>query len=112
MARNDPTRTYIDKHGLRFYDDAEHDLFLVEKSDLQKFTDYTIRTLGTPITVTLDAAATAAVIVAIAYASAYDFRTDTGVPPADDAERDRIEATLEAIRKEEGSTKAALPGTP
>ncbi len=45
----------LKKKGLKYYKDETSEAYYVEKSALTKFKDYSLRILGTPVTITLDA---------------------------------------------------------
>jgi len=62
MPQSPATERFLAEHKLQSIKDDPHGLYFVEKSRLRKFKDYTIRTLGTPVTVTLDAATTVLVV--------------------------------------------------
>lgn len=51
--------------GIPYTEDPKRDYFYVEKSKLRKAGDYASRTLATPVTVILDAAGTAIVVVGV-----------------------------------------------
>ena len=85
----------LKQKGLKYYTDDSKTLFFVEKSKLQKITDYTIRTLGTPVTVALDAATTIAVVGVGVYVVTH--ATGINMPPETDEVRKEQEELKEAL---------------
>ena len=51
--------------GIAYKEDKRTGRLFVPKNGMQKFKDYTVRVLATPVTVTLDAAGAAAVVVVV-----------------------------------------------
>jgi hypothetical protein len=55
----------LKSRGVSYKRYDEGNMFLVEKTTMQKFRDYTYRAVGTPVTVTLDAASAVVVVVGL-----------------------------------------------
>lgn len=64
MSSDVITEEELHKRGAKYIKNEQAAVFYVKKSDFDKFADYTYRTIGTPITVVVDAA----IVVLVAYA--------------------------------------------
>ena len=89
IARNKTNEDELKAKELSYWVDPQRGLLYVEKTRLQKLTDYVIRTVGTPVTVAVDAATSIAVVGAVVFVI-------THVPAA----AQTMEASLEATRRE------------
>jgi hypothetical protein len=65
ISMNDITEKELIDKQVKYYTDGQRGYYYIEKDGLQKFQDYTLRVLATPLTVALD---TATVIVVIGLA--------------------------------------------
>jgi len=111
MDRNEKNEAKLKAGGLSYRVDDDRNLFYVEKNRLQKSRDYAIRTIGTPITVVLDAATT----IVVVGAAIYVFSQSNGYFPNIDAysaeqhEWSAMQKTLETMRKEERQNPGTSP---
>jgi len=111
MTRNEKNETKLKTSGLNYRIDEEWDLFYVEKSTLQKSRDYAIRTIGTPVTVVLDAASTIVVVGAAIYVLSHSngYFPDIAPYSAEQKEWKSMQTTLESMRKEERHNPDSSP---
>lgn len=78
MAKTPENESRLQQSGLAYRTDEERSLFYVEKTNLQKYKDYAVRTLVTPVTVALDTATTVVVVGAAVFVlmhSDYSYQT-------------------------------------
>ncbi len=78
ISSNDISEEELQKRGAKYIKNDEAAVFYVEKSDFEKFKDYTYRTLGTPVTVVIDAAIVVLVAYAILRSGGWDMTTQSG----------------------------------
>ena len=71
LENNEETRQLIEENGLAFYEDYGGQFLYVEKTDIRKFQDYSLRTLGVPIAVVVDTAIVILVVAVLVYGSQY-----------------------------------------
>jgi len=64
ISSADISEAELQKRGVKYIKDEQAAVFYVEKTDFEKFSDYTFRALGTPLTVVIDTA----IVVLVAYA--------------------------------------------
>jgi hypothetical protein len=62
ISMADITEKELMDRQVKYYTDAKKGCYYIEKSALQKFQDYTLRVLATPVTVVLDTAGAIIVI--------------------------------------------------
>ena len=103
LSQSTVSQQDLERRHLHFIVDDEKDVFYVEKNGIQKLRDYTIRTLGTPVAVTIDAAATIVVIgIGIAVLPYYNQADAQRCERArEDKEYDRVNRVLDDVRMEQ-----------
>ena len=67
MKLTPDSEKHLHLHKLQYLVDAKRNVIYVEKSKIQKLGDYAVRTLATPVTVTLDATTSIAIIGVVFY---------------------------------------------
>ena len=74
------TEQELQKRGVKYekFTNGQLNGYVVHKSSLEKFGDYTVLTLGTPITVAIDAAGAAVAVGAVAVAVVVGGRANGG----------------------------------
>ncbi len=81
VSQNEITESELRSRKVKYVRDDQFGVFFVEKKALEKYTDYAIRVVGTPVTVAVDTATTIVVVGGAFYLSAYSSRgTVTGDP--------------------------------
>ena len=71
VASDRVTEEELQAKGITYYRSKTHDIYFVKKSSVRRLGDYTIRTLGTPITLTMDVTGGIVVIGAALFALAH-----------------------------------------
>lgn len=71
VSQKDITETELLARNLNYVRDDQFGVFFVQKQALEKYTDYAIRVVGTPVTVAVDAATTIVVVGGGFYLAAY-----------------------------------------
>jgi len=94
VSQDKISEAYLKEHHLKFFREDHKKMFYVEKNGLQKFKDYTIRTLATPVTLTLDATTTIVVVGAVVFvvfkaprAPGYESGSSQSAPRQDEWQR-------------------------
>lgn len=108
VSCGDISRDYLESHSLNYVEDREKGVFYVEKGRLCKFRDYAIRTIGVPVTVTIDTAIVLTVVGVAIYAVQYGDPSDAerSEQEREFEETEKLKKRLEEIRLDE----AEIPG--
>lgn len=102
ISKTPASLEYIERHRLKFYEDDERAVYFVEKNRLEKFRDYTVRTLATPITFAADAATTIVVVGAGVWLIAHGWGPVSDEPGwnSQSKEQEQLQQVLEEMRRE------------
>ena len=63
MPLNGASEEILKKKGITYYKDEKAQIIFIPKSEIEKIGDYTIRTLATPVTASIDVAGAVVVFV-------------------------------------------------
>lgn len=111
LERNERNEAKLKASGLTYRVDKEWNLFYVEKTRLQKSRDYAIRTIGTPITVVMDAVTTIVVVGGAVYilSKSNGYFPNIGPYSAEQQEWTSMQKTLDTMRREERHNSGNAP---
>ena len=71
ISYDDITREELDAQQINYVAKEDYRVYFIEKSRWRKMGDYTLRSIGTPVTVALDAALVVTVVAAVIYVGPY-----------------------------------------
>ena len=71
ISYDDITREELDAQQISYVAKEDYRVYFIEKSRWRKFGDYTLRSIGTPVTVALDTALVVTVVAAVLYGGRY-----------------------------------------